>query len=180
MIDAILLALAKLLAGWLIADLLGGVTHWLEDRILTTDTPLIGGIVAANRVHHVDPLAFTAKGFVERNLATVCMAIGVSLVWLLLFGPSLIWLAASSGGAVSSVVHFLAHGRSTSPLLRIMQDIGVVQSAAHHAGHHRPGAARRYCVLTALLNPVLDGIGLWGWLERLASRCGVRLADDQR
>jgi hypothetical protein len=169
MIDAVLLALAQLLAGWLIADLLGGIAHWLEDRILTVRTPLLGGIVAANRLHHAEPLAFTAKGFVERNLATWCTAIGVSIAWLLLLGPSLIWLAASAGGAVSSTVHLLAHCRASSRVVRILQDVGLLQSAAHHAGHHRAGANRRYCVLTSLLSPFLDGVGLWATLERFAA-----------
>jgi hypothetical protein len=179
MIDAILLALAQLLAGWLIADLLGGIAHWLEDRILTVRTPMLGGIVAANRLHHAEPLAFIGKNFLERHLATWATAGAISLLWLMLFGPSLVWLAATIGGAISSGVHFLAHGRSDVRLVRILQDVGLLQSAAHHAGHHRPGAARRYCVLTALLNPVLDGIGLWAWLERIAHRCGIAIADDQ-
>ena len=178
MIDIALLAFAQLLFGWLIADLLGGIVHWLEDRMLSARTPLIGHVIAANRLHHAEPMAFTAKGLVERNLATWLVACSVSVLWVLLFGPSLVWVAASVGGAVSSVAHFLAHVRSGNRVVRTLQDIGLLQSAGHHAGHHRPGAARRYCVLTSLLNPILDNLGFWSALERIGSQCGIRPVED--
>jgi len=178
MIDMALLAFAQLLSGWLIADLFGGIVHWLEDRMLSERTPLLGSVIAANRLHHAEPMAFTAKGLVERNLATWLVACSVAVLWLLLVGPSLVWIAASVGGAVSSVAHFLAHVRSGNRFVLILQDTGLLQSAGHHAGHHRPGAARRYCVLTSLLNPILDGLGIWSALERIGSRCGIHPVED--
>lgn len=178
MIDMVLLAFGQLLFGWLLADLFGGIVHWLEDRMLTARTPFLGGIIAANRLHHAEPMAFISKDMVERNLATWLVAGLVSVSWLLLIGPSLIWLAASIGGVVSSGAHFLAHVRSSSRFVIILQDVGLLQSSAHHAGHHRPGAARRYCVLTSLMNPILDGLGLWSALERLAIQCGIPPVED--
>jgi ubiquitin-conjugating enzyme E2 variant len=169
MIDAALLIAAKLLAGWLIADLLGGLVHWLEDRVLTEDMPILGlYVVAPNRRHHADPLAFTAGGIVARNGTTWGAAGLASLIWLLVAGPSLIWAAATLGGMVTSIVHFYTHRVPAAGTgLRALQDIGLIQSARQHAQHHRPPADRRYCVLTDWLNPLLDQFGLWTKLERL-------------
>lgn len=179
MTDAFLLIIAKLLAGWLIADLLGGIVHWLEDRVLTERIPFLRGVIAANRLHHRSPLAFFHHGIVARNATTWATALAASLVWLLVFGPSWTWIAATIGGMVSSSVHHLAHRpRPASLIIRVLQEVGLLQSAAHHAGHHRPGAARRYCVLTALVNPLIDGIGLWAMLERALARLGVPLVGD--
>jgi ubiquitin-conjugating enzyme E2 variant len=178
MSDAILLVLAQLLAGWLIADLFGGIAHWLEDRIFTPRTLVLGSIVAANRLHHAQPGAFLAKGFIERNRATWAATLAISLLWLVLIGPSLIWFAASMGGAASSIVHHQAHFAPGNRLVRILREIGLVQSGVHHAGHHRPDACRRYCVLTTLLNPILDGVGIWSTAERLLARCGVKTAAE--
>lgn len=177
MIDTILLVIAKLLAGWLIADLLGGVVHWLEDRVLTERTPLLGAtVVVPNRLHHREPMAFAARSVVERNGTTWLAAGIVSLIWLALLGPSLVWFAATIGAAVSSSVHFLTHqpGRANRAV-RILQEIGLVQSAAHHAGHHRRPSDRRYCPLTGWVNPVVDGLGVWQMLEHALSAIGVHL-----
>ncbi|WP_164913427.1 fatty acid desaturase CarF family protein [Sphingomonas sp. UV9] len=180
MIDMILLVIAKLLAGWLIADLLGGVLHWLEDRVLTERTPFLGAtVVASNRLHHREPMAFAARSVVARNGTTWLAAGVVSLMWLALFGPSLVWFSATIGGAVSSSVHFLTHQpRLSNRAIRILQEIGLVQSAAHHAGHHRPPSNRRYCPLTSWVNPVVDGFGIWRLLEQALHAIGIPLAID--
>lgn len=181
MIDAVLLILAKLLAGWLIADLLGGFVHWLQDRVLTEFTPVLGWIVVVpNRRHHRDPMAFAARSVIARNGTTWFAAGVVSLMWLALFGPSLVWFSATIGGAVSSSVHFLTHQpRRANRAIRILQEIGLLQSAAHHAGHHRPPSDRRYCPLTGWVNPVVDGLGVWRRLEHALSAIGIHLEVEE-
>ena len=177
MIDAALLIIAKMLAGWLIADLLGGIVHWLQDRVLTERTPVFGtAVIAANRRHHRDPMAFVAGGVWRRNSTTWLAAAIGAIVWLALAGPSLIWIAATTGAALSSSVHFLAHQpRRAHRVIRVLQDIGLVQSTAHHAGHHRAPSDRRYCPLTGWINPVLDSIGLWSRLEAVLRKMGVAI-----
>lgn len=169
--------IGQLLVGWLIADFLTGVLHWLEDRVLTEATPLLGRtIVAPNRLHHIDPMAFTRKSFVDRNWSTWAVVGLVSGLWLFLLGPSVVWASATVGGMVASMVHYHTH-RPTSGLLRALQDIGVVQSIRQHAKHHKPPSAGSYCVLTDWLNPLLDHLQVWARLERLLRRFGVRLAN---
>lgn len=169
----------QLLLGWLLADLLGGIAHWLQDRVLTEETPLVGrSIVAAQRLHHHQPLAFTRKGFVERNWSTWMVALGVSGLWLLLFGPSFMWGAATVGGMVSAMVHGLSHQpQNAGKVCRVLQQIGLIQSPKHHSVHHRPPHDCRYCPLTDWLNPLLDELRVWAVLEAGVRKLGLRPAN---
>jgi ubiquitin-conjugating enzyme E2 variant len=174
--------IGQLLIGWLLADLIGGFLHWVEDRVLTEDMPLLGAaIVRPNRRHHREPLAFTAGSFLDRNLSTFIAAGAVSLVWAMLLGPSLIWAAATLGGAIQSIVHGLAHQpKAAVGPLRVLQETGLIQSPKHHARHHRPPSDGRYCILTDWLNPSLDAIGFWTSLERALLRLGFRPSLGER
>jgi ubiquitin-conjugating enzyme E2 variant len=167
--NAAILIAAKLFIGWLCADLLGGFAHWLEDRVLPNDLPLIGPlIVEPNRLHHAHPMAFAAGNFLARNGTTWLAVGGVASAWLVLFGFSVVFVGAALGGAVSSMVHYWTHvAPKPGHPLRVLQDMGLIQSVAQHAQHHMPPSDRRYCPLTNFCNPVLDTVGAWGALERL-------------
>lgn len=166
------------LGGWLIADFLAGVVHWWEDRVAHKSDGFIGRqVVAPNRLHHEQPTAFLAGSFIERNGTTWIAAGAVSALWLAALGPSIIWAFATLGGMMSSEVHRWAHlPRRVSLPVRVLQEIGLIQSVAHHAGHHRPGSEARYCTLTNWINPLLDELRFWGRLERLLAALGLRLS----
>lgn len=166
----------QLLLGWLLADLLTGLVHWWEDRLAREDMPLVGRwIVAPNRMHHVAPLLFAESSLLKRNLGIWLLTGLVSGVWLLLGGFSAFWAAATLGALVSGEVHRLAHvPAEAGGVIRVLQQVGLVQSPRHHAGHHRAPSDSRYCVLTDWLNPALDGLKVWAWLEAGLSRVGLR------
>jgi ubiquitin-conjugating enzyme E2 variant len=73
-------------------------------------------------------------------------------------------------------VHKWAH-RTTAEngrLVSALQRAGIVQSRAHHGGHHGGARDTRYCVVTPWLNPVLDRCGFWRGLERgIAAVTGI-------
>lgn len=160
------------LLGWLLADLVTGAFHWWEDRFGREDWPLIGPwLIAPNRLHHAAPLAFAQHGFWPRNAASIVAALVVGFAWLLLTGPSVLMAAALAGGALANEVHYFAHRPSAAgPVLRVLQQTGLVQSPKGHAAHHRPPHQVNYCVLTDWLNPALEAVGLWSRLERAFRR----------
>jgi TMEM189-like protein len=49
--------------------------------------------------------------------------------------------------------------------VQLLQAWGVLQTATHHAVHHTGRKDRRYCVVTNVLNPVLDASRFWRLLE---------------
>lgn len=168
---AALSLIAQLLAGWLLADFLSGVLHWAEDRFGPgrEHWPLIGSqVFAPNLLHYVAPLAFTRAGFVTRNWTTWVVVAPLALALLWLFG-SQVWIwSAAAGGAIANEVHAWAHKRTHAPGWAVwLQRTGLIQSPAHHAGHHVPPHQTRYCTLTDWLNPLLDRIGFWRAIEQL-------------
>lgn len=161
--------IGQLLFGWLLADLISGILHWLEDRILPEGIPLLDSqVVQPNRLHHIDPMAFTRFGFLYRNGTTFAAVafIGAPLLWC--FGLSF-WLAtALLGGAFANQIHYWAHKPGIAPKwVRTMQLTGILQSPVGHGRHHRPPSDRAYCILTDWLNPWLDRWMVWEKLERL-------------
>lgn len=166
--------------GWFAADLIAGIVHWLEDRVLSPDTFGLRRVIAAQRRHHALPLAFAERGVLARNGTTWLAAGAISLAWALLFGLSVAWAFATLGGAMASQAHFYAHcPRKAGRFVRVLQEIGLLQSPKHHAGHHRPPNALRFCPLTDLLNPVLDALDLWTRLERLIGHRPASAAEIQ-
>jgi hypothetical protein len=162
--------IGQIIVGWLLADFVGGVLHWLEDRVLTVSDSWIGTqVVEPAREHHDDPLAmYRYAGLIERNWTTWLPTLAVSIALLSAFGPSLLWLSATIGGLVVYEVHRAAHHpRDLHPFVRVLQDVGVIQSPKHHAGHHRPPHQSRYCPLTDWLNPILDALRFWDRIERV-------------
>lgn len=154
------------LLGWIIADLVGGVVHWVEDRLLTEHTPFLGQVSLDNQLHHREPMAFTAGSAIERSANTVLLSFAIGAVWLAVFGWSVALVFAIIGGSVTNEVHAKAHQRTTG-WLRVFQDTGIIQSTRHHTVHHRPPQMVRYCILTDWCNPILDALDFWGRLERL-------------
>ena len=52
-------------------------------------------------------------------------------------------------------------------LVRSLQRTGLFLSQRHHREHHRPPFSVRYCTLTNLMNPVLDGLKIFPAIEWL-------------
>lgn len=174
----LLIFLVQLLLGWLLADFLTGVMHWLEDRFGPgrEHWPIVGSLIfAPNRLHHADPVAFTRQGFFERNWTTWAVVALFALPMLCIFGPAPWLLTALAGGAMANEIHAWAHRRTIVPgwaamPVELLQSIGFLQSPAHHAQHHVPPHRRAYCILTGWLNPLLDSVKFWSLIEAFLPR----------
>ena len=164
-----ILFFAQLIAGWLLADLIGGLFHWMEDRLGSPQWPVIGHhVIEPNRLHHRKPMAFTRTGFLSRNWTTWLAVTVIAAPLFIIVGAAPWLVAATIGGAMSNQVHYWAHMPSRAPRpVRFLQDVGLLQSGMHHQLHHAPPHDRYYCVLTDWLNPLLDRLQLWRALERL-------------
>lgn len=171
--EALMSFIGQLLIGWLLADLLSGVFHWWEDRFGNETWPILGSwLIAPNKLHHVEPLAFLENSFTQRTRASIIAAGLFGALWWHLFGPSVLMATTVVGLALATEVHRLTHApRYAGPILRVCQEIGLVQSPKCHALHHRPPQDRNFCVLTDWLNPVLEALDVWRRLERW---CGLR------
>jgi ubiquitin-conjugating enzyme E2 variant len=154
----------------LVADFLSGFFHWLEDAYGQEHWPITGRhITRPNIRHHRDPGYFTRHAWLET--ARVLLVLGTAILlgaWAL---GALSWQVAFvvAIGVNANEIHKWAHRsrRQNGRLISLLQDLGVLQSAGHHARHHRETKATHYCVVTNYLNPLLERIHLWAGLERM-------------
>jgi hypothetical protein len=156
------LIIGQALLGWLFADFVGGLLHFVEDQQLLP-TFLDRQIGLPNRLHHADPQSVTRDpDILRRNSTTIAAALPLIALVYAMTGATVFWAAASVGGLVSYEAHRWAHAPRLAPgWAKVLQEIGLFQSPKHHALHHRPPHSRGYCILSDWLNPVLDEVGFW-------------------
>ena len=173
---------AKILATWLVVDAISGFVHWLEDTYGHPSFPFVGRrITRPNLLHHFKPRAFiTNSWYTSSQLLLVSCAAALVIAWAIGRLSPMVVLAA--GLAVNAnQVHKWSHRspEENGRLITLAQRAGVLQSSRHHRRHHAGDKNSNYCVMTGLLNPILDGCRVWRGLEWLLSRLGLQRRDDE-
>ena len=164
------------LCAWLFADFIAGVFHWIEDRYLREDWPLVGKYIAApNARHHLHPQEFLVGGYWERNWTTIVPAMFgfvVSTAYAAPWWISLGFLFLTQ----ANEIHAWGHRKGRIPMwVELLQETGIVQSSRHHSLHHRSPHQVRYCVMSNWLNPWLDALRFWFFLELVIGLFGGRV-----
>ena len=157
----------------LAVDFGSGLLHWLEDSYGYPHWPITGEwITAPNILHHQAPSAFTENSWLRS--AAVLLVIGGVIVfgaWLIgmLTWQLLVFVAI---GANANEIHKWNHlpRMRRGRLVVALQDARVLQTAKHHGKHHVGAKDTHYCVLTNLLNPLLDTVRFWRGLEWAVER----------
>jgi plasmanylethanolamine desaturase len=157
---------AGLVAGFVAADVVSGLVHWLCDRFGHPHTKLIGPmLIAPFREHHVDPTAIARHGVLERNGNNCLAALPLFLLAWRSLAPggdgdalgdlaSGFWSALALTLCATNQVHAWAHTAAPPPPVRALQRIGILLSPERHATHHRGGHS--YAVVSGWSNPALD------------------------
>jgi len=159
-------SLTAVLAAWLTADLVSGVAHWAEDRYGDPQwTGWVGRhIVQPNILHHTHPRDMLIGGYLTRNWTTIlptAVAAGV-LAALGQYWWASVFVVASQ----ANEIHGWTHQRCNR-FVRGLQAFGVLCSPEHHSQHHSRPFDTHYCVITDWVNPTLNSVGFWGFLEGL-------------
>lgn len=161
--------------GYLAADLVSGIVHFMADSFGSIHAPIVGPTFLRRfREHHVAPEVITTLDFFEVNGANSLVSLG--------FAAALLWLPIAAGGAALTVgcfglafllgifltnqFHRWAHLPARPRWLRWLHRSGLVLTPEHHAGHHSAPFRARYCITSGMLNPLLDRIGFFRRLER--------------
>jgi ubiquitin-conjugating enzyme E2 variant len=167
---------------WLAIDLISGVIHWVEDSYGHPDYPFVGRrVTRANLLHHARPRAFVRNSWYASSELLLAACVSALLIALAAGRLSPMVVLAAVLGANANQVHKWSHrtARENGPVIAALQRVGLIQSPAHHHRHHVDRKDTHYCVLTNLLNPVLDRLRFWRGLEFLIERVfGVRKRDD--
>lgn len=168
----------KIIAAVLTADFLSGFFHWLEDAYGREHWPVTGRLVTRpNILHHHDPRHFTHNGWFHSSWLLICLGLIVlGAAWLCGRLTWQVWLVVFLG-VNANQFHKWAHRTPSENgrLISLLQRARVIQTPRHHACHHINPKNSHYCVLTNLLNPLLDSMRFWEGLELIIERVtGVR------
>ncbi|MDH5198918.1 MAG: fatty acid desaturase family protein [Gemmatimonadota bacterium] len=169
-----LLALA--IAGYIVADLVSGLVHFLADNFGSETTPFFGpGFIRPFREHHTDPRGIVAHGFVTANgnnalvslpflaFAALLLPVGES-AWAHLLGGFLLFMMLAV--FVTNQFHKWAHMESPPRLARWLQASGLILSREHHDVHHTEPHNAHYCITIGLWDPLLERTHFFERLER--------------
>ena len=169
-----IVALAAI-AGYLAADLLSGLVHWLFDSWGSVDTPILGpGFIRPFREHHIDARSITRHDFIETN-GNNCLA-SIPVLAITCFtptrtGPELFAVAflvfTCLGVFATNQFHKWAHMDAPGPVVATLQRWHLILPRDHHALHHAAPYATHYCITTGWLNPVLARADAYRRLERI-------------
>ena len=154
----------------LIADFLTGFFHWVEDTYgVPGDDWVSKNIWEPNILHHKDPSHMTMSSFIARNYIQWILA---GVVVLILYSLGMRFWELFLIGFLSSFakeVHNWNHRQKNGWIITLLQDMCLIQTKLHHAKHHLKPYNKNYCILTNWVNPILELIHFWRFLEILLS-----------
>ena len=149
----------------LLADLITGVFHWIEDTYFLPSSAIVGPIILENEQHHMHPDKILENGDWATIKRTVQLIALPSLILLWIF-PSwqsgLLVLLLS----LSNLIHKWAHKNPSAyqpTWIWALRTIGLLDYSHHH--RHHQSLLNNYCILTRWLNPLLESLGFWRKLE---------------
>jgi hypothetical protein len=168
------------IAGYLAADLVSGMVHFLADNFGSPDTPFLGpGFVLPFRQHHHDPTGITRANFFEANgnNALVCLPVLLPVLFLLPVRTSAVghafgvfFFVLLLAAFLTNQTHKWAHMETVPRPVRWLQDRGLILGKAHHDVHHTSPFDTYYCITVGFWNPLFERFGVFTKLERLLRR----------
>lgn len=166
----------EILAAWLLADFITGIFHWWEDRVLVSPSKFhfINKIIFDNEIHHKRPTDMVKKSWYENINNSLPFAVIGAVILLACGCPFVVYMAVYFTG-FGNLIHRFAHQpKSQLPwIVRFMQGTGLFITFKHHMRHHftiigridREDTKIRYCPMTNWVNPILDKIRFFKFLE---------------
>ncbi|BDA77865.1 hypothetical protein LPTSP3_g07950 [Leptospira kobayashii] len=150
--------------GYIIADFLSGMVHFLCDNFGDENTAYFGpAFIQPFRMHHVDPTDITKHDFFETNGNTCLVVLPVMGIYYFVFDSISVWISFSFLFSITSIVftnqfHKWAHLENPPGWIRILQTSGMILPKKMHSMHHTPPFSSYYCITCGWLNPLFEFI----------------------
>jgi ubiquitin-conjugating enzyme E2 variant len=178
MLDTIFNYVFEIFFGYIVADLIIGVYHWIKDTYFDPHTPLLGGIfIWSSRLHHIRPQYVTT--FCDYDL--FISSAKWTLLWIVpvfyYVEFSLFTIVLFLTISLNDVVHKYAHMSDAErpEWATFLQNINVFQSAEEHHLHHTHPHITHYCPITPFVNTTLEKFDFWRKLEDLVEiKLGIK------
>lgn len=159
--------------GYILADFIMGVYHWIKDTYFGPFTPIIGKkFIWGSRLHHVRPRYVT-----EFNDFYLAKSSGLwTLIWMgpvfYFFGIGFFNLSLFLTICMNDVVHKYAHMMEVERPFWIifLQKIYLFQSYEEHHLHHVNPHEVNYCPITPYVNFYLEKINFWRLAENFIEK----------
>lgn len=173
-----LVVVAQILGIYVLADFFTGVVHFWMDRYGKPDMPIVGPtVVEINTLHHANPHRMTQRSYwyltrysyiLGAVIALVVFAVTGTISWQWVFGLVL--------SANANIIHKWSHLRASERPIWVgwLQQARLIQTPEEHHRHHgHVDHLTAYCVMTNLLNPVLEKIHFWQGIEAATTAVGL-------
>lgn len=171
-----------LVLGYIAADFMSGLVHWLGDTWGDPSMPVIGQyFIRPFREHHVDQTAITRHDFVQTNGANCLATVAVLLPTVLLAWSSpaawvnsfFVFIFAMTVGVFgTNQFHKWSHLSSDRRpwIIRWLQSGKLILGPAHHSKHHAAPYNTYYCITVGWLNPILAKIKFFQGVEWMVTK----------
>jgi hypothetical protein len=172
--------LLTIVLGYLTADFVSGLVHFLGDTFGDPKTPFLGPhFIFPFREHHVDQMAITRHGFlqVNGNNCLISLSALVPTYYYVPFTTSLFyWLLGLFVALfvlfifLTNQIHKWAHATTRPTFVTILQKYNVILSPARHELHHTAPFASYFCITNGWINPLIEKTGIFRHFVRLVRR----------
>lgn len=169
--------LFSIITAYFTIDFISGIGHWIIDQYLPEDQEFGG---ETNADHHKHPSKIAERDYFEVSKELYQFA---SILYLAVFLASYIFgynpinifiVTFFVLGVNVNYFHKMSHMRPSdlNIVIRTLQYYNILLSRECHGHHHniekhkiKNGFDVSYCLISDLLNPVLDYINFWSFLE---------------
>lgn len=176
-LTALWILFSSAILGYITADFMSGVVHWMGDTFGDEDMPILGpGFIKPFRDHHIDPEEITRHDFIEVNGNNSLVLLIVLLPALFIFKHTelpwqafslsfIVWFAI--GIFMTNQFHKWAHLQTKPVWMQRLQAISLILSPTNHDLHHTLPYDSYYCITNGWLNPILHRIRFFEHAERI-------------
>jgi Lipid desaturase domain len=154
--------------GYIFADLISGIVHFMGDTIGSSTTPILGKMfITAFREHHEDQTDITRHNFFNTNGNNCLVSLPV-MIFLHVFvaNPAeqnhviafffALGFFLVLGVFATNQIHKWAHTQHPPAYIRTLQKYNLILNPKHHAVHHTPPHTTYFCITTGWLNPLIE------------------------
>lgn len=167
-----IIVIIELIVIILLADLISGVAHWIQDRFDSKYLYALNNMIIYHATeHHETPDKLLQYTWLERNKTPFIALISITAISY--FTNILYWEAFMFFFIFlfSGEIHYYSHQtpKNNGRFISFLQKMKLIQDPSHHATHHKT-TTKHYCIITNTLNPLLDFVRLFERMDNFLLR----------
>ena len=155
----------------LLADFVSGFIHWLEDVYAKPGMRFIHQIAVDNQLHHTRPREFLKKSWWQSSwdIVLACAVLIATTWWFNVLSWEIVLFSVLITNA--NQIHKWSHQNHSEKhvIVKWLKTAQLLQGPRQHGKHHSGDKNTHYCVMTNMLNPLLEKVRFWRKLENLLS-----------